>query len=234
MTHSSAFLTDYTTTRRVTAPARRGGLLAFIPGPYMSVPGEYGHVIGGPMLTEQMIEAQKADPSAPPAVRWQQRPEAKEELGHVGTKIGGHPHIYPNMWFSRHQVSLRIPRGLRMTEIWWFSFVDKSQAAETRQAQRFGAQHTFGPAGMLEQDDGENWGQSTRGMVGVVSSKYPLNYLMNLGHGQVIEDELGPRRVETTCNEHSQLWTHRAWADWMSAESWADLRANHSRPTGML
>jgi hypothetical protein len=133
------------------------------------------------------------------------------------------------MWFSRNQVSLRLPKGTGQTEIWWFSFVDKTQPPETQQAQRFAAGHTFGPAGMLEQDDGENWGQSTRGMVGSVSQHFPINYHMNLGHSEIIRDETGPPHAETTCNEHSQLWTHRAWADWMTAESWTDLKLHHTR-----
>jgi hypothetical protein len=182
------------------------------------------------MLTDASIEAQKAaEDSSAPGLRWRERDEAQQALGPVGTKIGGHPHIYPNMWFSRNQVSLRIPKGVGVTEIWWFSFQDRSQPAATQKQQRFAAGHTFGPAGMLEQDDGENWGQSTRGMVGSVSQQFPINYHMNLGHSEVINDELGPRRAETTCNEHAQLWTHRAWADWMAAESWADLKANHTR-----
>ena len=93
--------------------------------------------------------------------------------------------------------------------------------------------HTFGPAGMLEQEDGENWDQSTRGTVGTVAKRYPLNYAMNLGRGEIIEDELGPPRIDTHVNEHAQLWHYRAWAEWMAADSWADLKANHTRvPSG--
>ena len=40
----------------------------------------------------------------------------------------------------------------------------------------------------------------------------------------------GAKLVYTThVNEHGQLWTYRAWAEWMDAESWAALRQNHSR-----
>jgi hypothetical protein len=85
----------------------------------------------------------------------------------------------------------------------------------------------FGPAGMFEQDDGENWGQSTRGMNGVISGRYPINYSMGIHHGDMIVDELGPRRVETHVNEHAQLWHYRNWANWMAAGSWPELLANH-------
>jgi 3-phenylpropionate/trans-cinnamate dioxygenase alpha subunit len=82
---------------------------------------------------------------------------------------------------------------------------------------------------MLEQDDGENWDQSTRGQRGVVSGRYPLNYIVGKGHGDMIIDELGPPRIDGLRSEHAQLWTYRAWSEWMKAESWHDLRANHSR-----
>jgi hypothetical protein len=81
---------------------------------------------------------------------------------------------------------------------------------------------------MLEQDDGENWGESTKGARGVISSRYPLNYAMGIGQGKVTTDEDGPPHIETSINEHGQLWTYRAWADWMAADSWDELKANHT------
>ena len=81
---------------------------------------------------------------------------------------------------------------------------------------------------MLEQDDGENWGQSTLGATGVVSRRFPLNFSAGRGHGQMIEDEGGPPYVETVVNEHAQLWHYRAWSEWMAADSWQDLRRTHS------
>ena len=87
---------------------------------------------------------------------------------------------------------------------------------------------------MLEQDDGENWDQSTRGQRGVISGRYPLNYQMNLGRGEIIEDEEGPTRIDAFVNEHYMLWQHRAWSEFMSAASWAELKETHSRPEGKL
>lgn len=67
------------------------------------------------------------------------------------------------------------------------------------------------------------------GMVGKVSGRYPLNYSMNLGRGEIINEEGGPPHIYSKAvNEHPQLWHYRAWADWMSAESWNDLKANHT------
>jgi 3-phenylpropionate/trans-cinnamate dioxygenase alpha subunit len=65
--------------------------------------------------------------------------------------------------------------------------------------------------------------------MGVVSGRFPLNYQMGKGHGDMIIDEQGPPRIDGLRSEHAQLWTYRAWSEWMQAESWDDLRANHSR-----
>ncbi len=118
---------------------------------------------------------------------------------------------------------MRMPKGPLKTEIWWFSFNDPATPNNRR------ALETFGPAGLLEQDDGENWGESTRGMQGVVSKRYPVNYAMNLGRGEILENEGEPPLIEASINEHAQLWHYRAWSEWMSAESWQDLRERHSR-----
>ena len=87
---------------------------------------------------------------------------------------------------------------------------------------------------MLEQDDGENWDQSTRGQRGVVTGRYPLNYQMGLGHGEIINDEIGPPRIDAFVNEHAQLWHYRAWSEFMAAESWDDWKRTHSIPEGTV
>ena len=112
--------------------------------------------------------------------------------------------------------------------------VDRNASPELRQEHRFRSNHTFGASGLLEQDDGENWDQSTRGAKGVISGRHPLNYQMGLGHGEFIRDELGPPRIDGQVNEHYMLWQHRAWSEFMQAESWEQLKRTHSKPEGTL
>src|SRR5690606_33865250 len=97
---------------------------------------------------------------------WRLKPGVKEALGPVGYKTGGHPHIFPNTWITGSKISLRIPKGPAKTEIWWFVWIDEELDQDKWLAQLHAANHVFGPAGMLEQDDGENWDQSTRGTMG--------------------------------------------------------------------
>ena len=94
------------------------------------------------------------------------------------------------------------------------------------------AVQVFGPAGGLEQEDGENWDQSTRATRGVIARRYPLHFAMGLGHGEIVTSDSGSGHIETKINEHAQLWTYRAWAEWMAAESWQELKEIHSRVPG--
>ncbi len=184
--------------------------------------GEYGHAISGPLYGP--------DKQGPGIINedWRERPQAKEALGSVGLKSRGHPNIFPTMWITASQISLRIPKGPSKTAIWWFTLIDKDLPAEARGQFAMRATHTFGPAGMLEMEDGENWGESTRATKGVIGRRKPLHFAMNLGRGEVIEPEVGPPHIETSVNEHAQLWLYRAWSEWMAADSWSDLKSNHS------
>ena len=109
------------------------------------------------------------------------------------------------------------------TEFWWFTLIDDELEYELRTELRHRANHQFGPAGMLEQDDGENWAESTVGSRGLATRGHPLNYAMDLGRGTMLADEKGPARLETPLNEHAQLWLYQAWADWIESESWSVL-----------
>jgi len=130
--------------------------------------------------------------------------------------------LFPNLFVPARaqQVAIRMPKGPQKCEIWYFSFADKNESPETKQEHRFIASHTFGASGMLEQDDGENWEQSTRGQKGTVTRRYPLNYQMGLGKNEIIDDELGAPHVDAFVNENYQLWQYRAWAELMAADNW--------------
>jgi nitrite reductase/ring-hydroxylating ferredoxin subunit len=216
LTHSSAVLTGM-------FPFEKGDNQYF--KEYLAVLGDYGHAMGGPALlgeSERLLRKVGTDTS------WHDRPEVEQTLGTFGKRAtAAHPHIFPNMWIANgsSQVSLRQPKGPYHTEIWWFTVLNKAAPPEFYQMARGAANHVFGPAGMLEQEDGENWGESTRGTMGTVSKNFPLHYAMNKGHGEVSRDETGPSYILTSVNEHPQLWHYRNWAAWMAAENWAELNA---------
>jgi nitrite reductase/ring-hydroxylating ferredoxin subunit len=219
ITHASSMMVNFN-------PPREGAKRPPTPNTeHLVMLGEYGHAISGPSYNAgRDSEYSLRDQS------WRERPEAQEGLGPVGLQSAGHPNIFPNLWVASGgtQLSLRLPKGPNTTEIWWFTLLDSNLPAEEWDEQRRRAVHVFGPAGGLEQEDGENWDQSTRGTRGVIARRRPLNFSMGLGHGEVAKDDSGSGHIMTKINEHAQLWTYRAWAEWMAAESWTDLKQRHS------
>ncbi len=231
LSHASSIMVGW----RASSPARVGGM-SNLNADHIVLLGDYGHALSGPVVTAE-TRRQAVAISSVDIQSWRDAPDAEEKVGPIGMKAQNHPNIFPNMWLTTPgdgQVCLRMPKGPGSCEIWWFTLTNDDHPEDTRVAQVKRAVHHFGPAGMFEQDDGENWGQSTRGMSGVITSRYPVNYSMGIGHGEMITDELGPKRVETNVNEHAQLWHYRNWADWMAAEDWSELRANHLQvPDGL-
>ncbi|WP_091737709.1 aromatic ring-hydroxylating oxygenase subunit alpha [Phenylobacterium immobile] len=239
ISHASAFMSGFRPQLEKLSPedqvlAARAGLLlgGGARQNQRAVLGAYGHAIGGPRLTADEREARaqlgdKIEGMSNDAFR--ERPQARNALGEVGLDTAGHPNIFPNLWMTGYQLSLRLPRGPGDCEIWWFTFVPKDEP-EARQADIVSrSNHVFGAAGLLEQDDGENWDQSTRAMRGVIAQRYPLNFAMGLGRTPVTVAQ-GVSYLDTNVNEHPQLWTYRAWTEWMDAESWAALKQSHSQP----
>jgi len=205
----------------------------------MVILGEYGHGISGPGITEEKFrESVSRIENGQAGAQWYDRtvvnriaPEVAEQLGPVGKRSFGHPNIFPNLWVAlTHQVCLRIPRGPFETELWWFTYKVKNAPEEENEFYRYLANHVFGPAGLLEQDDGENWSHSTRGAKGTVGKMRRLNISMGMGADIVQEDPSGQSRIETVVNEHGQRWHYLSWQEWMNAESWEELKANHSTP----
>ena len=201
--------------------------------PQLTILGDYGHVIGGPAWTDDT-------PSSRDNLygfEWHDTAETQQTLGPVGLQSYGHPHIFPNLWFmpSCDQVSLRLPKGPSKTEIWWFIFVNDDFDAATQLETVRVSIRGDGPAGLFELDDGENWGESTRGSKGTITKRYPLNYAMQVGRGEVTENENGPPSIASGINEHPQLWYYKSWSEWLAAESYEDLKDNHFRsPSGFF
>ncbi len=198
----------------------------------ISVLGEYGHAIGGWAFDN---EAAKDFNFGNVDLSWRDKPETEQLLGDVGVlSANAHPNIFPNLWIFNmmSKASLRLPKGPTSTEVWWFIFKNPDQ---TEEGQRYLTRRVVrhdGPAGVFEQDDGENWGLSTTGTMGLVARRYPLNYSMNVGHGEVINDEASPPHIAGSDNEHPQLWFYESWTKWMAAQSWPELEAMQGKLEG--
>lgn len=188
----------------------------------------YGHAISGQTAASLGDMGGLLDNS------WRE-PGGSQEFGEMGKGSYGHTNVFPHCtvipWIL--QIGLRVPRGPELTEVWWFSFVKKDASPQQRAATVRRAVVTFGPAGLAEQDDGENWIQSTMQTSGEASSQIPQLLRMNLGHGKVVQndDSLDPPYIQASINEHGQLWTYHAWQQWMSGAGWDELRSRTSPPS---
>ncbi|MET9218374.1 Rieske 2Fe-2S domain-containing protein [Streptomyces sp. NPDC088197] len=189
--------------------------------------GEYGHAISGPDQESLEVTAGGRE-----LFEWRYTPQTQAKLGRHGSRVGGHPHIFPTAWVTANaQLSLRVPRSPDVTEIWWYSFRDKNASPQEQAAALHAQIHFFGPAGMLEQEDGENWAQSTLQTKGTKSREIPQLLKMGLGTSEVVKDD-GLAVIDAPINEHAQLWTYHSWREWLRNPTWEGLRkstAPHDR-----
>ncbi len=232
ITHSSSGMAGWRA-GYIVKPGERDAILnATDPFKSISVLGEYGHAIGGWAMdraTADKLNYGLVDQT------WRDKPESQEMLGDVGLlSAAAHPNVFPNLWIFNtfSKASLRLPKGPTSTEIWWFVFKNPNTDAERQDYLTKRALRHDGPAGVFEQDDGENWGESTNGTKSALIRKYPLNYAMNVGKGEVIRDENSPPHIAGGDNEHPQLWYYENWTKWMAAENWAELNSMQEKPEG--
>jgi 3-phenylpropionate/trans-cinnamate dioxygenase alpha subunit len=134
-----------------------------------------------------------------------------------------HCTIFPNFSWLYPARTLRIwqPKGPDSFEIWSFVFVDKQAPEEVKEATRWHTQGQFGPAGLAEQDDGENWGLISGNLAGRGPQihKIPLNYTMGLGHEG--PDPTFPGQISRHLfGESAQRMFYRRWTEFMTATKW--------------
>lgn len=192
---------------------------------------KYGHGLNADFVAEGDI----VDDG--PLAAWRRDPAVQTRLGPVGSKVNrANINIFPNLFINTgsRDLMLRNPLGPNRIEIWKTILVDRKAPADVQREQVRASNRHFGPAGMFEQDDGENWVLSTQGATGTVSQAYPLHYAMGLGKGHFVSDGQSPTRIDSLVNENAQMWLYRSWADFIRAESWSELAAAHELPEDAL
>lgn len=102
-----------------------------------------------------------------------------DRAGHVS----GHNTLFPNFSYLAGTNTIRVwhPRGPNQVEVWSWTIVDTVAPDEVKAAFRKGSLRSFGPSGLLEQDDGENWVEIQKVMRGSVAQETRLCYEMSLG-----------------------------------------------------
>ena len=98
-------------------------------------------------------------------------------------------------------------------------FVDKAAPQEIKDALRVTGLRAFGPSGVLEQDDMDNWEECTRTNRGTVTRRHSLNYQMGLGHDR-FDEELGAWASDFKLSDSNPRYFYQRWARLMQADSW--------------
>ena len=199
--------------------------------PGFSLITEYGHGLNADYLDEASFNWSS------PLAYWRKDPEVQRRLGPVRSRVNrSNMNVFPNLFVNSgsRELMLRNPLGPTRMEIWKTTLVDRNAPPEAQKMQIRASNRHFGPAGMFEMDDGENWDQSTFGARMRIGRRDDLNYTMALGLEELQRQDGVPPLIPTLTNDHCQRWHYRSWADYIAAESWRELRANHSRPEGLL
>jgi phenylpropionate dioxygenase-like ring-hydroxylating dioxygenase large terminal subunit len=233
ISHRSAFVAME---RKLGAP--RMGLGVEEPG--FTILADYGH--GANCKTSYFAQGDDYDTAGgkhqridPVFEQWRENAAILEKMGPLrSTIVRYNGNVFPNLFMIDRLLMLRNPIGPGETEIRAIGLYDRNASPEAQVMQQRLAFRKFGPAGLLEQEDGENWDQATAGTRIKQIEDAALNYEMGLGRGTIVNDGQTPPRIESMINEHAQLWFYRSWADAMQAGSWDDLRAHHTVPAGTL
>ena len=163
-------------------------------------------------------------------------PEVERRLGSFRAnkiQLGNHslfPHGVLGFRFAQ-------PKGPLMTEFWHFSVLEKDLPEPVRRA-RVGAGIFNGAAGMVEQDDIDNWRQVTKSGLSPTARKYRHQLSMGVGHAGLHPEYPGKMVSERYISENNQRNLYARWEEFMNAESWADIHidpitANFEGTAGM-
>ncbi len=126
--------------------------------------------------------------------------------------------IFPNTHFNsagRTTIGIWLPLSAGRTEVWRWLFVPKGAPAAVKETLREYYLRYAGPAGLVEQDDMENWSAAQRGVQGVISRRYPFNYQLAMGvERRSRPDEWLGNEVTITEDvaEHNQRHFYAHWA----------------------
>ncbi len=138
--------------------------------------------------------------------------EARERLGELRCRLKPATSvIFPNFSLLNSTFSLRVahPRGPCRSEIWSWVLVDRDAPEAVKQAIIKNYHFGFGPDGMLEQDDVENWEQATAGSRIPHTESYPFHMGMKPKEGSP-HPEL-PGQAGAAFSEHNQRNFYLHW-----------------------
>ena len=158
------------------------------------------------------------------------RSEMEQRLGTVRPRVtNGHHTVFPNMsWLQGGTLRIWHPRGPLRTEVWSFVYQDSAASDEVKGARRIGTMQTFGPSGTFEQDDMDNWRNSSEAGRSVIGRRYLQDLSMGKGH-ETSSTDLPGVMIPRTHGEINQRSMYARWQEFMNADGWSDIRVDPIR-----
>ena len=205
------------------------------PATFTPTPGSYGVRVNGHglsvRLAPEVVERQAGANALgrdPTLVEYREaiQPEVESRLGQLrGRLSSGVGTIFPNFSYLLPSNSVRIwhPRGPLHTEVWSFVAVDKAAPDDVKLATRHDFLSRFGPSGMFEQDDMDNWSQCVASGKSLMARGVFQHVGMGIGHElpqhEVLPGVLGP----SGNTETPQRGMYSRWQEFMNATSWKEI-----------
>ena len=152
-------------------------------------------------------------------------PQATERLGAARAGLVlQHSVVFPNFAFFDGGSTLRVwhPRGPGEFEFWSMAVVPCDASPELKEQLRLGHIRGLGPAGTLEQDDGENWVEIQRVLRGYEARQTLFNAQMGLGKSST-DHETFPGRISYVYSEEAARGFYARWRELVLTE---DLSPN--------
>lgn len=152
-----------------------------------------------------------------------------ERLGQArreGPMTTGHATVFPNFSYLPVNGSIRVwhPKGPDEMEVWAWTVLDKSMPESVRNAQRLYNLRTFGPSGIFEQDDGENWSEIQAISHGWRTNTVPLNYQM--GMNSETDDGTHPGSTSELYSDSAGRRFYARWAELMNTPAWHEKKGS--------
>jgi 3-phenylpropionate/trans-cinnamate dioxygenase subunit alpha len=175
-----------------------------------------GHGAGFPVHHKNRFDADTVH-------EWMDYAALRSRLGDArveGPLTTGHATVFPNFSYLPVNGSIRVwhPKGPDRMEVWAWTIVDKSMPEEVREAQRLYNLRTFGPSGIFEQDDGENWSECQAIAHGFITNGVALNYQMGLGSER--EDGRYPGTTSELYSDAAGRSFYARWRTLMNTPAW--------------
>jgi benzene/toluene dioxygenase alpha subunit/biphenyl 2,3-dioxygenase alpha subunit len=209
-----------TTHISVTVAAVTGGLLQAPPGAsapqgkqFRSSAGGHG---SGFMTAPGVRESFHAALAGEVVKGWDPRLETQRAAAHISPQQSAlglqHLLVSPNFGVFDGACALRVfhPRGPNEMEFWSIGLVPVDASPEEKEQMRLANLRGLGPAGTLEQDDGENWVEVQRVLRGYQARNTPFNAQMGLGRARSDDPDF-PGNVDYVLSEEAARGFYSNW-----------------------